>query len=100
MEKVSSGCLSTLSSRASEVKIWHLISICYLALIGAGHVVRSKITVGDISHVSFLIFCLCSNDKDNPLFYDERKVIDDLYSDRKGRGAFSGQVKPIFLCDE
>jgi spore coat polysaccharide biosynthesis predicted glycosyltransferase SpsG len=48
------------------VKIWHLIiSICYLVLIGAGHVVRSKITVGDISHVSFLIFCLWSNDKDN-----------------------------------
>jgi hypothetical protein len=75
------------------VKIWHLISICFLVLLGAGHVVRSKITVGDISHVQFLnffffFFGLCSNDKDNSMIYDERKVIDDLHPDRKGRGAF------------
>jgi hypothetical protein len=36
----------------------------------------------------FFFFCLCSNDKDNSMNYDERKVIDDLHPDRKGRGAF------------
>ena len=37
------------------------------------------------------------------MIYDERKVIDDLHPDRKGRGAFQDKSNPVlflFFCDE